>query len=184
MKRRSRSQKAATRKSIVPSRTTTKSSIRPFSDSLPMQLLRVREAVMERFRPHLHAHEMSEQQWRIVRALAEAEELEIHEVGKRCCIHPASFSHMLPKLEAAGMILRRSSMTDKRRIVVSLTPVGRRTIFCMGRESEEIYAEISRRLGPNRVEELYRQLTEALNILTITKPQAKSMRKPIKIRKK
>ncbi len=45
-------------------------AIRPFAHSLPMRLLRVREALMQNFRPHLLAHGMSEQQWRIVRALA------------------------------------------------------------------------------------------------------------------
>ena len=42
----------------------------PFSRSLPMQLLRAREAVMQRFRPHLRGHDMTDQQWRVVRVLA------------------------------------------------------------------------------------------------------------------
>jgi homoprotocatechuate degradation regulator HpaR len=143
-----------------------KAPIRPFANSLPMQLLRVREAVMERFRPHLHAHAMTEQQWRIVRALAEADSLEIHEVGNRCCIHPASLSHMLPKLEAAGLITRKANTLDQRRIVVSLAPAGRRIFLRMGVESEKIYAAISRQLGPKRIEVLYQQLAEALQILS------------------
>ncbi|MGH7006661.1 MAG: hypothetical protein ACREIP_22160, partial [Alphaproteobacteria bacterium] len=38
--------------------------MRAFSRSLPMQLLRAREAVMQRFRPMLHQHGVTEQQWR------------------------------------------------------------------------------------------------------------------------
>ena len=39
--------------------------------SLPIMLLRAREAVMKRFRPMLKAHGLSEQQWRVLRVLNE-----------------------------------------------------------------------------------------------------------------
>lgn len=39
--------------------------------TLPMALLRAREAVMDMFRPHLAAHGVTEQQWRVMRVLAE-----------------------------------------------------------------------------------------------------------------
>ena len=45
---------------------------RPFARSLPMQLMRARELVMRHFRPHLHDHDLTDQQWRIIRALTEA----------------------------------------------------------------------------------------------------------------
>src|SRR6266849_5130597 len=44
--------------------------MREFSRSLPMSLLRAREAVMRHFRPSLRDHGLTEQQWRILRALA------------------------------------------------------------------------------------------------------------------
>ncbi|MDP7101742.1 MAG: hypothetical protein QF503_11390, partial [Rhodospirillales bacterium] len=44
-------------------------SLRDFSRSLPMALLRAREAVMERFRPSLRTHGLTDQQWRVLRAL-------------------------------------------------------------------------------------------------------------------
>ncbi len=49
------------------------SSMRPFERSLPMQLMLAREAVMQRFRPHLNARGLTDQQWRIVRALNEVD---------------------------------------------------------------------------------------------------------------
>lgn len=73
--------------------------IRPFDRSLPMQLLRARDAVMQHFRPHLRGHGITEQQWRVLRVLAAARLLEILEISERCCILPASLSLMLPKLE-------------------------------------------------------------------------------------
>ena len=40
---------------------------RPFDQSLPMMLMRAREGVMRRFRPHLRGHGLTDQQWRILR---------------------------------------------------------------------------------------------------------------------
>ena len=40
------------------------------SRSLPMQLMRAREAVMKRFRPHLTERGLTDQQWRVIRPLS------------------------------------------------------------------------------------------------------------------
>ena len=50
--------------------------MREFSRSLPMSLLRAREAVMRQFRPSLRNHGLTEQQWRILRALTAVDEIE------------------------------------------------------------------------------------------------------------
>ncbi|MDU2926702.1 MAG: homoprotocatechuate degradation operon regulator HpaR, partial [Bradyrhizobium sp.] len=51
--------------------------MRDFSQSLPMALLRAREAVMRQFRPILRQHGLTEQQWRILRALAAVDAIEV-----------------------------------------------------------------------------------------------------------
>ena len=58
--------------------------MRPFQRSLPMQLMLAREAVMQRFRPHLNEHGLTDQQWRIVRALSEVEAMDIAALGRSC----------------------------------------------------------------------------------------------------
>jgi DNA-binding MarR family transcriptional regulator len=45
---------------------------------------------------------MTDQQWRMIRALADAGARDICELSARCCIHPASLSRMLPRLAADG----------------------------------------------------------------------------------
>ena len=55
--------------------------MREFSRSLPMSLLRAREAVMRQFRPSLRRHDLTEQQWRILRALASIDAIEVTEKG-------------------------------------------------------------------------------------------------------
>ena len=48
-------------------------TMRPFEQSLPMALLRAREAVMRGFRRVLREHGLNEQEWRIIRALKEVD---------------------------------------------------------------------------------------------------------------
>jgi len=140
-------------------------AMRPFSRSLPMQLMRAREAVMRRFRPHLAAHGFSDQQWRIVRALADAGSLEIGALARECQIHAASLSRMLPTLARAGLIRRQNRKDDQRRVVVSITPKGRKVFRSVAPESEEIYAAMAREIGASKLRDLYRLLDEVIGTL-------------------
>lgn len=144
--------------------------MRPFERSLPMQLMLAREAVMQRFRPHLNAHGLTDQQWRIIRALNEVDELEIVELGKVCCLHAASLSRILPKLEEDGLILRRSHKNDQRRVVVSLAAKGRRLFESLAPQSEAIYAALAREIGPQKLEQIYGLLDE---VIALARPEKK-----------
>jgi homoprotocatechuate degradation regulator HpaR len=139
--------------------------MRPFERSLPMQLMLAREAVMQRFRPHLNARGLTDQQWRIIRALNEADDVEILDLGKRCCLHAASLSRILPKLQAEGLISRRDHRNDQRRVVVTLTAKGRRLFEALAPQSEAIYAALAREIGPARMEQIYRFLDDVIGAL-------------------
>ena len=65
----------------VASNTPTASNMRRFDQSLPMTLLKAHEAVLRTFIPHLRAHDLSTQQWRVMRALAESESLDVSELA-------------------------------------------------------------------------------------------------------
>jgi homoprotocatechuate degradation regulator HpaR len=138
------------------------SRTRPFARSLPMQLMRARELVMRHFRPHLHEHDLTDQQWRIIRALMEADAIEIGDLSERCCIHPASLSRILPKLETSGLVSRRGNADDKRRVMVAIAPQGRRLFNSMAPESAASYAAIARKLGAKRLHDTYRVLDELI----------------------
>src|SRR5215472_5009922 len=86
--------------------------MRPFSESLPMALLRAREAVMRLFRPGLRQRRVTEQQWRILRALAHAGPLEISELAETTCLLAPSLSRILPELERRSLISRRQVDSD------------------------------------------------------------------------
>src|SRR3954467_14591331 len=69
--------------------------MRDFSRSLPMSLLRAREAVMRQFRPSLREHGLTEQQWRILRALAAIDSIEVTELARTAFVLGPSLSHIL-----------------------------------------------------------------------------------------
>ena len=140
--------------------------MRPFERSLPMQLMRAREIVMARFRPHLNANGVTDQQWRIIRGLIETDGLEIVDLAQLCCMHPASLSRILPKLEADGLVSRRGHANDQRRVIVSLTAKGRRLFATVAPQSEAIYAALAHDIGPARLEKIYGLLDEMIDLLT------------------
>lgn len=138
---------------------------RNLSRALPLQLLRAREAVMQRFRPHLHELGFTDQQGRIIRALAEVEWIDMLELSRRCCIHPASLSRIIPRLDEKGIVRRRPSTDDARRVIVSLTRKGHSTFSMLSFESEAIYASVAAELGIARLQELHRCLDTLIEIL-------------------
>ena len=89
--------------------------MRDFSRSLPMSLLRAREAVMRQFRPSLRRHGLTEQQWRILRALTSVKTIEVTELARVAFLLGPSLSRILRDLEARGLIERRTAEADLRR---------------------------------------------------------------------
>lgn len=139
--------------------------IRHFSKSLPMSLLRAREAVMRHFRASLRRFGITEQQWRVLRALTSGESLEVTALAEATFLLPPSLSRILKDLEERGLILRRTSASDLRRGIISISPLGLNLIERAGVESEAIYREITGRYGSERLAELQgllRQLEECL----------------------
>jgi homoprotocatechuate degradation regulator HpaR len=135
------------------------------SQALPMQLLRAREAVMRRFRPRLRALGLTDQQGRIMRSLAEVEAIDMMELARRCCIHPASLSRIVPRLAARGLLRRRIDARDARRVTVALTAKGRAIFWNVWIESEQIYAALADELGRANLQALLRSLDAMIGVL-------------------
>src|SRR5215471_16148381 len=128
--------------------------MRDFSRSLPMSLLRAREAVMRQFRPSLREHGLTEQQWRILRALAAIDAVEVTELAHTAFLLGPSLSRILRDLEARRLIERKTAKTDLRRGVISISEKGLRLMEVVAPSSEAIYTEITRRYGAKKLAEL------------------------------
>jgi homoprotocatechuate degradation regulator HpaR len=134
--------------------------MREFSRSLPMSLLRAREAVMRQFRPSLRNHGLTEQQWRILRALTAVDTIEVTELARVAFLLGPSLSRILRDLEARDLIERRTAEADLRRGVVSISSKGLKLIEAVAPNSEAIYAEITNRYGARKLGELQDMLGE------------------------
>jgi len=133
--------------------------------NLPLLLLLAREGVLAQFRPLLHAHGLTEQQWRIVRVLVDVESLEPRQIGRLCGISSPSLAGVLARMQEQGLIERRSLAHDRRRQAVSATPTSRRLARHIAPEIEAVYAELESRLGADCVRQAYAVLDRMIDVL-------------------
>ncbi len=134
--------------------------LREFSRSLPMALLLAREAVMRHFRPALRAIDLTEQQWRVLRALGSVREIEVTALANATFLLAPSLTRILKDLEEKGFIHRRPSPHDARTALISLADEGRTLLDEAGLRSERIYRAMTHKIGEERLEELMRLLKE------------------------
>lgn len=136
-------------------------AMRPFTKSLPMGLLRAREAAMSRFRPLLATHDVTEQQWRVLRALTSAEApLSVGELAERTFLLGPSLSRILSHLEDRSLVDKTNQPTDQRRFLLTLTDAGRSLVATIAPHSEAAYNEIEAEFGKRRLKNLLAELAE------------------------
>jgi homoprotocatechuate degradation regulator HpaR len=122
-----------------------------------MALMAAREAVMRRFRPLLAEHGLTEQQWRVLRALAaEPGELRVGELAERTFLLGPSLSRILVNLEQRSLVTREADAADGRSSCIVITPDGVELVATIAPRSEDVYHEIEAQLGPDRLDDLYR----------------------------
>ena len=140
--------------------------------NLPLLLLQAREGVMARFRPILNAHGVTEQQWRIVRALLEQGPLEPRQIVTLCAISSPSLAGVLARMDDMGLVSRVRLDHDARRVQVSLTAKSRALARKLAPQIEAVYATIEARIGHRFTQDFYRTLDELITLLAEGEPEA------------
>jgi homoprotocatechuate degradation regulator HpaR len=140
--------------------------IADFSQSLPMALLRAREAVMARVRPMLRGHGVTEQQWRVLRTLATVEAMEAAQLARQVYLLRPSLTRILRDLQARGLVGRTASGASLRRSLLTITPTGRALIAETAADAAAIQTEIDRIYGAEAVADLKRALAALERDLT------------------
>ena len=134
--------------------------MRAFEQSLPMALLKAREATMRLFRPLLAEHDLTEQQWRVLRALAAADApVSVGEVAERTFLLGPSLSRILSNLEGRELIERTTVQHDQRKTNLTLTDHGRSTVQRIAPDSEATYSRIEAEFGTARLRLLLDELS-------------------------
>lgn len=137
---------------------------------------------MRRFRPALRDQGVTEQQWRILRALAHSGPMEVTALAEATFLLAPSLSRILPDLESRRLISRRQLDSDRRRALVTIEPAGLRLIAAHAPDSEAVYGEIARLFGEERLERLLGLLQQLEHVLAENRredePPASDSRRP------
>ncbi len=144
-------------------------TLRPIERSLPIQLLRAREATMRAFRPMLREHGLTEQQWRVIRVLAAGQELEAGALAEATFLLAPSLTRILKTLEAEGLVAREAAAADNRKSLLRLTRSGEKLYNEVSPDSERLYRHIEKRFGMEKLAHLtnlLNQLNESFEEVT------------------
>ncbi|BDH45523.1 homoprotocatechuate degradative operon repressor [Salmonella enterica subsp. enterica serovar Choleraesuis] len=129
-------------------------------ESLTIALLQARETAMSWFRPVLNHYNLTEQQWRVIRTLAEEHSVDFHRLAVKACILRPSLTGILTRLERDGLVVRLKPVNDQRRLFVSLTPQGDELFQKARGEIDAGYSQIETRFGPEKLRQLQHLLEE------------------------
>jgi homoprotocatechuate degradation regulator HpaR len=132
--------------------------------NLPRLLLQAREAVMAHTRPSLRERGLSDQQWRVLRALGEHGSIETGRVAREAYILGPSLTGVLARMERDGLIRRKRDLGDQRRTVVQATSKGLKLIEKLSLTIEAHYASMEKKLGKRRLLALYGLLDELIEL--------------------
>ena len=108
----------------------------------------------------LREHRVTEQQWRVIRALHDHSALSASEMSQQTLISMPSLSRIIRTLEERRLITRSARQNDQRSIELKLTDKGKLLLNEVGPESELIYQEIAIRFGAEKLNVLYELIDE------------------------
>ena len=140
--------------------------------NLPLLLLQAREGVIARFRPILNSHGVTEQQWRIVRALLERGPLEPRQIVGLCGISSPSLAGILARMDDLGLVQRERMDHDQRRVSVTLTDRSRALASALAPQIEAVYQDLEAQIGSEFIARFYATLDELITLLGNAEPGA------------
>jgi homoprotocatechuate degradation regulator HpaR len=122
--------------------------------NLPQLFLKAREGLMSHFKPILQHFNLTEQQWRILRALDQHPQLEPRQICQLCQIMSSSMAGVLARMEELELIVRVRVSGDQRRVSVSLSPKGDQLIEQIAPLIDVQYRQIEQAYGQQTVDAL------------------------------
>jgi homoprotocatechuate degradation regulator HpaR len=122
--------------------------------SLPLALLRARETVMSPIRAVLKAHDMTDQQWRVLRVLHENGLMDAKELAKSACVLAPSLTRIIKHLEQQKMLTRGADGKDGRRVLLDILPLGSEFIESVTPEIQVIYQALNDKYGAQKMSDL------------------------------
>lgn len=113
---------------------------------------------MLNFRPLMREHDITEQQWRVIRALYGLDGLEATALAQKTMLLMPSLTRILKTLEEQKLVRRFAVEGDNRRKLIRLAARGRDLYQKMAPLSEAEYKKIETKVGVDDLNQLYRIL--------------------------
>jgi len=126
--------------------------------NLPNMLLGAREMLLTQFRPIISHFGLTEQQWRILRVLSDAGEMEQREISETCLILGPSLTGVLSRMADMDLIARNRMEGDQRRILVRMTPLGEKIVDAIAPLVARQYRNVEREVGAALIADLCKVL--------------------------
>lgn len=115
--------------------------------SLPIALIRARESVMSPIREMLSETGITEQQWRVLRVLAEFGRMDTKTLADRSSLLFPSLTRIAATLRDKGLVTQTRDDEDRRRQLIEITQNGQRIIDDHAAQAADIVAGFKNKLG-------------------------------------
>lgn len=115
--------------------------------SLPIALIRAREGVMAPIRDMLAETGITEQQWRVLRVLAEFGRMDTKTLADKSSLLFPSLTRIAATLRGKGLVTQTRDDKDRRRQFIEITAKGQRIIDERSPEAAQIVAGFKATLG-------------------------------------
>lgn len=121
---------------------------------LSILLLKAREGALASIKPVLQEHELTEQQWRVIRELYKHGELNAQRLAEESAILSPSLSRILARLTDDGVVVRKTDKQDQRAQSIRLSAKGKRLHDRVHPKISSKYKSVEAQLGGDTVAKL------------------------------
>lgn len=137
----------------------------PYRVSLAGLLLAARESVMAPIRPYLRDAGVTEQQWRVLRVLADEGPLDLSTLAEHALLHAPSVTRIIKEVADRGLIIRTIDKADKRRSILQLTKSGEDLVRLTSQLTLKVLDGYSSRFGTQRLAALREELHALIDLI-------------------
>lgn len=138
----------------------------PYPRSLAGTLLAAREAVMAPLRPLLREAGFTDQQWRVLRVLADAGPLDAGGIAERALLYAPSVTRIVREMTERGLLSRDTDNADRRRSVIAITPAGRAVVRRTAEGTARLLDAYGEAFGRDRLDGFIAEATALIEALS------------------